>query len=91
MTEPQRLAYSPAPAALPAPAHGESPEIVDLPSPMLDSDVPLMAALATRMSFPRIRGRAAAARDARHDAVGRERDQPPGERRPHGAVRTRVQ
>ncbi|MBR8036405.1 nitroreductase family protein [Burkholderia vietnamiensis] len=50
MTEPQRLAYSPAPAALPAPAHGESPEIIDLPSPMLDSDVPLMAALATRMS-----------------------------------------
>lgn len=50
MTEPQLLAYSPAPAAQPAPPRGESREAVDLPRPMLDNDVPLMAALATRMS-----------------------------------------
>lgn len=50
MTAPHLLAYSPAPAARPASPEGESPEIIDLPRPMLDNDVPLMAALATRMS-----------------------------------------
>ncbi|WP_396333431.1 nitroreductase family protein [Burkholderia anthina] len=50
MTEQQLLAYSPAPAAQPASPQGESPAIVDLPRPMLDDGVPLMAALATRMS-----------------------------------------
>ncbi len=45
MTEPQLLAYSPAPAAQLAPPHGESPEAIDLPRPMLDNDVPLMTAL----------------------------------------------
>ncbi|KVV38097.1 nitroreductase [Burkholderia territorii] len=50
MTEQQLLAYSPAPVVQPAAPEGESPSIVDLPRPMLDNDVPLMAALATRMS-----------------------------------------
>lgn len=50
MTEQQLLAYSPAPAAQPASPQGESPAIVDLPPPMLDSDVSLMAALAHRTS-----------------------------------------
>ncbi|MCA8091931.1 nitroreductase family protein [Burkholderia anthina] len=50
MTEQQLLAYSPAPAAQPASPQGESPAIVDLPRPMLDSDVTLMAALASRTS-----------------------------------------
>ncbi|AXK67411.1 MULTISPECIES: nitroreductase family protein [Burkholderia] len=50
MTEQQLLAYSPAPAAQPASPQGESPAIVDLPRPMLDSDVSLMAALASRTS-----------------------------------------
>ncbi|NHL69262.1 SagB/ThcOx family dehydrogenase [Burkholderia ambifaria] len=50
MTEQQLLAYSPVPTAPPVPSQGESPGIVDLPRPMLDNGVPLMAALATRMS-----------------------------------------
>ncbi|ABX19573.1 nitroreductase family protein [Burkholderia multivorans] len=50
MTEQQMLAYSPAPVMQPASPEGESPAIVDLPRPMLDNDVPLMTALATRMS-----------------------------------------
>ncbi|RQR35053.1 SagB/ThcOx family dehydrogenase [Burkholderia sp. Bp9143] len=50
MTEQQLLTYSPAPAAQPVSPEGESPPIVDLPRPMLDTGVPLMAALATRMS-----------------------------------------
>ncbi|MBR8067051.1 nitroreductase family protein [Burkholderia ambifaria] len=50
MTEQQLLAYSPVPTAPPGPSQGESPGIVDLPRPMLDNGVPLMAALATRMS-----------------------------------------
>ncbi|KUY90291.1 MULTISPECIES: nitroreductase family protein [unclassified Burkholderia] len=50
MTEQQLLTYSPAPVMQPASPEGESPAIVDLPRPMLDNDVPLMAALATRMS-----------------------------------------
>lgn len=50
MTEQQLLAYSPAPAAQPASPQGESPASVDLPPPMLDSDVSLMAALASRTS-----------------------------------------
>ncbi|AOI91885.1 nitroreductase [Burkholderia pseudomultivorans] len=50
MTEQQMLAYSPAPVMQPASPEGESPAIVDLPRPMLDNYVPLMTALATRMS-----------------------------------------
>ena len=50
MTEQQLLAYSPAPPALPAPPQGESPAIIDLPRPNLDGGMPLMTALATRMS-----------------------------------------
>ncbi|MBU9446030.1 nitroreductase family protein [Burkholderia multivorans] len=50
MTEQQMLADSPAPVMQPASPECESPAIVDLPRPMLDNDVPLMTALATRMS-----------------------------------------
>lgn len=50
MTEQQLLAYSPAPPARPVSPQGESPALIDLPHPDLDSGPPLMTALAARMS-----------------------------------------
>ncbi|VWC60560.1 nitroreductase family protein [Burkholderia lata] len=50
MTEQQLLAYSPAAPAHPVAPQGESPAVIDLPRPDLDGGVPLMTALAARMS-----------------------------------------
>ncbi|WP_126284680.1 nitroreductase family protein [Burkholderia stagnalis] len=50
MSEQQLLTYSPAPPARPASPQGESPANIDLPRPELSGGMPLMTALALRMS-----------------------------------------
>ncbi|KWK51269.1 nitroreductase [Burkholderia stagnalis] len=50
MSEQQLLTYSPAPPARPTSPQGESPASIDLPRPELGGGMPLMTALALRMS-----------------------------------------